>query len=48
LSTAIGLTPGGSGTVHITVVCEIMWEKYCTVGHATDDNMAHARCMLDN
>jgi hypothetical protein len=26
---------------------EIMWKKYCTAGHATDDNMAHARCMLD-
>ena len=23
-------------------------EKYCTAGHATDDNMAHAHCMLDN
>jgi len=23
-------------------------EKYCTVGQATDDNMAHAHCMLDN
>jgi len=22
-------------------------EKYCTVGHATDDNMAHVHCMLD-
>jgi hypothetical protein len=22
-------------------------EKYCRVGQATDDNMAHARCMLD-
>ena len=22
-------------------------EKYCTVGQATDDNMAHAHCMLD-
>jgi len=22
-------------------------EKYCEVGEATDDNMAHAHCMLD-
>ena len=22
-------------------------EKYCTAGHATDDNMAQAHCMLD-
>jgi hypothetical protein len=22
--------------------------KYCTDGQATDDNMAHANCMLDN
>jgi hypothetical protein len=22
-------------------------EKYCTVGQDTDDNMAHAYCMLD-
>jgi len=21
-------------------------DKYCTAGQATDDNMAHARCML--
>jgi hypothetical protein len=28
-------------------VCVIMWEKYCTAGQATDDNMAHAHCMLD-
>ena len=25
-----------------------MWEKYCTAGQATDDNMAHAHYMLDN
>jgi len=24
-----------------------MWKKYCTAGQATDDNMAHAHCMLD-
>jgi len=24
-----------------------MWEKYCTAGQATDENMAHAHCMLD-
>jgi len=23
-------------------------EKYCTAGQATDGNMAHAHCMLDN
>jgi len=23
-------------------------EKYCRAGQATDDNMAHAYCMLDN
>ena len=23
-------------------------EKYCTAGQATDDNMAHAHCMLNN
>jgi len=23
-------------------------EKYCTAGHATDDNMAHAVCFLWN
>jgi hypothetical protein len=22
-------------------------EYYCSVGHATDDNMAHAHCILD-
>ena len=22
-------------------------EKYCRVGQATDDNMAHAHCLLD-
>jgi len=29
----------------------LLWdnvEKYCTAGQATDDNMAHAHCMLDN
>jgi len=29
------------------IIYEIMWEKYCTAGQATDDNMAHAHCMLD-
>jgi len=23
-------------------------QKYCKAGEATDDNMAHAHCMLDN
>jgi len=27
---------------------EIMWKKYCRSGLVTDDNMAHAHCMLDN
>jgi hypothetical protein len=27
-------------------VCEIMWKNY-RAGQATDDNMAHAHCMLD-
>jgi len=25
----------------------ILWGKYCRAGKATDDNMAHAHCMLD-
>jgi hypothetical protein len=28
----------------------VLWdnvEKYCTAGQATDDNMAHAHCILD-
>ena len=25
-----------------------MWKKYCRGGQATDDNMAHTHCMLDN
>jgi hypothetical protein len=28
-------------------VYEIMWKKYCRAGQATDDNMAHAHCMLN-
>jgi len=24
-----------------------MWKKYCRAEQATDDNMAHAHCMLD-
>ena len=28
-------------------VYEIIWEKYCRAKQATDDNMAHAHCMLD-
>jgi len=27
-------------------VCKIMWKKHCRVGQATDDNRAHAHCML--
>ena len=29
------------------VVYEITWKKHCRDEQATDDNMAHARCMLD-
>jgi hypothetical protein len=29
-------------------VYEIIMEKYCRAGQATDDNAAHAHCMLDN
>jgi len=25
-----------------------MWKKYCRAGQVTDDNMAHAHCMLDD
>jgi len=25
-----------------------MWKKYCRAGKVTDDNIAHAHCMLDN
>jgi len=27
--------------------CRMHAEKYCRFGHTTDDNMAHAQCMLD-
>jgi len=30
------------------VVYEIMWTKYCRAGQATDNNMAHTLCILDN
>ena len=29
-------------------VYEITWKKYGRAGQDTDDNMAHAHCMLDN
>jgi len=29
-------------------VYEIMWKKYCRFGQATNHNMAHAHCLLDN
>jgi hypothetical protein len=29
-------------------VYEIMWKNYRKAGQATDDNMAHALCLLDN
>jgi hypothetical protein len=29
-------------------VCDIMWKKTFEAGQATDDNMAHTLCMLDN
>jgi len=28
-------------------IYEVMWKKYCRAGRTTDDNMAHAHCMLD-
>jgi len=28
-------------------VYEIIWKKNCRAGQATDDNMAHAHCVLD-
>jgi len=28
-------------------VYEMTWEKYCTAGQATDDNIEHAHYMLD-
>jgi hypothetical protein len=28
-------------------IYDIMWEKCCRGGQATDDNMTYARCMLD-
>jgi hypothetical protein len=30
------------------VVDEIVWKKFRRVGQTTDDNMAHAHCMLVN
>ena len=29
-------------------VYKIMWIKHCTAGQATDDNIAHVHCTLDN
>ena len=29
-------------------VYEIMWKRYGTAERATDNNMAHSHCMLDN
>jgi len=29
-------------------IYEIMWKKCGIAGRATDDNMVHAHCMLDN
>jgi len=34
-------TPLQNGVIYDNV------EKYCEAGHATNDNMAHAHCMLD-
>jgi len=28
-------------------VYELMWKKYNAAGHATDNSMAHAHCLLD-
>jgi hypothetical protein len=30
------------------VVCKIMWKKFGRFRRATDDNNAHALCMLDD
>ena len=30
------------------VVYEIMWKKYVGAGQATEDNIVHTLCMLDN
>ena len=36
-------------SIYNRAVYEIKWKKkHCRAGHATDDNMAHAHCMLDN
>jgi len=32
----------------IGAVYEIMWKKHCKAGQATDNNMKHVHCMLDN
>ena len=37
-----------SNFFEILAVYEIMWEKYSRAGQATDDDTAHAHCMLDN
>ena len=31
-----------------SAVYKTMWKKYCRAGQATDDNMAHVHCILDN
>jgi hypothetical protein len=28
-------------------VYEILWKNFCSAEQVSDDNMAHARCMLD-
>jgi hypothetical protein len=28
-------------------VCELTWKIYCSAGQDTEDNMAHAHCMMD-
>jgi len=33
---------------HFVVPVVSHMEKYCAAGQATDDNMAHSHCMLDN
>ena len=37
-----------SVTFRNRAVNEITWKKYCTAGHAKDDSMAHAQCILEN
>jgi hypothetical protein len=58
--TAEGTTSKGTGSISCEIEFCIFYrlslrtlrtkdvEKHCRAGQATDQNMAHARCMLDN